>query len=400
MELFPRKPRTILDELTDLENMMPTYKEELLKVSKFIRRNVWEQVDDGFLLKLLGILNTLYSCSADVIGQDFEVISEYVSQFSKYICGYTPVDISKSSQALLEELWQEQIQKIILKQWTQLDPARRSEFDENEIFRKNLLEIMDDFWDTLTPEAMLAFWHPLKSYPKLIRGRKETRTQAIELAAPSLETIEKYHILNRWTPPGKRYLYLVDANNPSQNPEKVCLEEMRVADPNQDVTIAQFTVQPDALEDRILDLDYEDTSVENIFQQSHTRQSSVTDKIIQELLSGSSVTERRIKKKLQQHQQERRCVAQIFCGQHLLKQICTAIFTPLDDDSDSDDELKERCYKSFHLFAEWCEGKDIAGIRYPSTRMKLIHERGTNIVLFNADSAVADESTFRIIRNT
>ena len=41
MELFPRKPRTILDELTDLENMMPDYADELLKVSKFIRRNVW-----------------------------------------------------------------------------------------------------------------------------------------------------------------------------------------------------------------------------------------------------------------------------------------------------------------------------------------------------------------------
>ena len=38
MELFPRRPSTILDELTKLENMMPAYKEELFKVSKFIRR--------------------------------------------------------------------------------------------------------------------------------------------------------------------------------------------------------------------------------------------------------------------------------------------------------------------------------------------------------------------------
>ena len=90
----------------------------------------------------------------------------------------------------------------------------------------------------------------------------------------------------------------------------------------------------------------------------------------------------------------------VFSGQFLLKNICSAIFTPLDDDTDNDDELKERCYKSFHVFAEWCENKGFAGIRYPSTRMKLIGERGTNIVLFDANSAVADESTFRICRNT
>ena len=47
--------------------------------------------------------------------------------------------------------------------------------------------------------------------------------------------------------------------------------------------------------------------------------------------------------------------------------------------------LKEKCYKSFHLLAEWCEGKGISGIRYPSTRMKLINERGSNLVLFDAD---------------
>ena len=60
--------------------------------------------------------------------------------------------------------------------------------------------------------------------------------------------------------------------------------------------------------------------------------------------------------------------------------------------------LKEKCYKSFHLLAEWCEGKGISGIRYPSTRMNLINERGPNLVLFDADSAKANETSFRVRR--
>ena len=186
-------------------------------------------------------------------------------QFSRIMSEYANLDIEGAAQMLLEKLWQDRVQKTVLNQWIQLDPSRRNEFDESELYRKNLLQIMDELWDTLSPEAKETFCHPLKSYPKLVRGRKGTMTQASELAAPSLEIIEKFHILNRWTPPGKRYLYLVDASDPSQNPEKVCMEEMRISEPTLDVTIANFTVCPDAQKNMILDLDYEDITVESIF---------------------------------------------------------------------------------------------------------------------------------------
>ena len=170
MELFPRKPRTILDELTDLENMMPNYEDELLNVSKFIRRNVWGQIDDRILLETLRVFNTLYSLAVDAIGQDFEIISEYVVQFSRIMSEYANLNIEGAAQMLLEKLWQDRVQKTVLNQWIQLDPSRRNEFDESELYRKNLLQIMDELWDTLSPEAKAAFCHPLKSYPKLVRG--------------------------------------------------------------------------------------------------------------------------------------------------------------------------------------------------------------------------------------
>lgn len=400
VELFPRRPSTILDELTKLENMMPAYKEELFKVSKFIRRNVWGQIDDDrILLEILRLLNLLYSLAVDAIGQNFEIIPEYVGTLSHHLSLHSSLDISGKAQRLIEELWQEKIRRTVLNQWIQLDPSRQSEFSEDELYRKNLLQILDNLWDILTPEAKQAFWHPLESYPKLVRGRKEVKTRAIELAAPSLEIAEKFHILNRWTPHGKRYLYLVDANNPLQNPEKVCMEEMRVSDPALDVTIANFVVRPNAHENMVLNLDYEDMPVEGIFLQCEINRVLESQGIIQELRTGSSVSEHKIKRQIRRHAPEMKRNAQVFCGQLIFKTICSAIFTPLDDDADNDDELKERCYKSFHVFAEWCENKGFAGIRYPSTRMTLIGERGTNIVLFDADSAVADESTFRICRN-
>ena len=145
MELFPRRPSTILDELTKLENMMPAYKEELFKVSKFIRRNVWGQIDDRVLLEILRGLNFLYSLAVDTIGQDFAIVSEYVKGLSLSVSKRTRLDIHDKAQTLRYDMWQEEIQKIVLKQWVQLDTSRWPEFDESELYRRNLLQIMNDF---------------------------------------------------------------------------------------------------------------------------------------------------------------------------------------------------------------------------------------------------------------
>ncbi len=399
MELFPRKPRTILDELTLLEKMMPSYKAEMLKVSKFIRNKVWGRVNDEVLFGVLSTCNMVISLKIQIIGEEFEIISEYICVFSNAICKYTQLDISFESFLLLKEMWENQLTRVVLKQWTQLDPERWPEFEENELYAKSLLQIMDDFWDSLTPESECAFIRPLKAYSKLIRGRKRHWTKAAELAAPSLEDIEKYHILNRWTPPGKRYLYLVDADSPSRYPEKTCMEEMRITDATLDVTIANFTVCARAFEEKILDLDYEDISVDDIFIQRELSRMTESGKIICELRTSGFRSESRIRKQIKIHEEETKNIATIFCGRMLFKQICSAIFVPLDDEEDNDYTTKERCYKSFHLFSEWCESKGISGIRYPSTRMKLINEKGSNLVLFDADAAVADESSFRICRN-
>lgn len=204
---------TILDELTTLESMMPSYKAELICVSKFIRNRIWGKIDDNVLLGVLNVCNTVLSFEVEAFGQEFEFISNYVVAVANAINNDSTLDISREFLTFLKGLWNEQFKTVVLKQWAQMNPLRRSEFTEDELYDKNLLQIMDDFWNTLTPESEKAFLHPLKVYPKLVRGRKHQWVKAEDLAAPSLEAIEKYHILNRRTPPGKRYLYLVDAND-------------------------------------------------------------------------------------------------------------------------------------------------------------------------------------------
>ena len=60
MELFPKQPQAILDELTTLENMMPSYRAELINVSKFIRNKIWGKIDDNVLLGILTVCNTVF----------------------------------------------------------------------------------------------------------------------------------------------------------------------------------------------------------------------------------------------------------------------------------------------------------------------------------------------------
>lgn len=138
---------------------------------------------------------------------------------------------------------------------------------------------------------------------------------------------------------------------------------MRITDPTLDVTIADFTVCSEALENKVFDLDYNDVSEEEIVLQHEFCQAVETGQIIQELNTGTVASKSRIKKQIRKQRTETQNFATIYCGRLFLKQICSAIFTPLDSKEDTDDMLKEKCYKSFHLLTEWCEGKDISGIR-------------------------------------
>ena len=113
------------------------------------------------------------------------------------------------------------------------------------------------------------------------------------------------------------------------------------------------------------------------------------------MFADSNISELEIKQKIQLKEYDIKRESAILMGRLLLKEICDAIFVPLDETEDNDLREKDKCYKAFHILAEFFENKGFAGICYPSTRMKLVGKTGKNLVLFNADSAEAKESTFK-----
>ena len=124
MELFPKQPQTILDELTTLENMMPSYRAELINVSKFIRNKIWGKIDDNVLLGILTVCNTVFSFKIEAFGQEFEFISDYVVAFANAIKNHSSLDIYGEFLTFLKGLWNGQFKTAVLKQWRQMNPVK------------------------------------------------------------------------------------------------------------------------------------------------------------------------------------------------------------------------------------------------------------------------------------
>ena len=224
--------------------------------------------------------------------------------------------------------------------------------------------------------------------------------QSIDIEPPTIEVAKEKKIINRWNPPNKRYLYLVIDNGNSQNANKVCINELRATD-GMNVTICNFEVNGYSKSGKLINLDYESISYEEIEEILK----EYKDKLINECMSKIDIHDfdnksiiKSINKVMHENKKQIEMKVNEYCGKYILKKICDTIFVPLDRDEDNNEVLKDKCYKSFHILAEYFESKDIAGIIYPSTRMKIIGEKGTNLVLFDADSAKPDIDTLIVVK--
>ena len=395
--LFQTK-HDLISELTKLENIMPEYAEWMHKLGKLIRNKIWDVSNSEDLATVLHACNSVFGLMIDAIGEDISIVEMYVMYLQKHANQYSRMNIGTLYAPLLEELKIEITREIIIDQWRQLNPYFQKEYSKDELYDKGLIEILDDFYSTsmtICPEAFVRTMSD-KKFAYLSRGRKGTFSQKRDLAAPPLSVAKKYNIINRWNPSDKRYLYLV-AGEGSDNDTETALAEMRI-ESDEIVTLAEFdyVLEPDNA--KIIDFDYEGISRKSIFNDVELGNRAIADEIINKINDGTlECTKEAIENELLQHHQELRKAAAIFAGRVLLKEIVEVIFVPLDSNEDTDNDKKEKCYKSFHLLAEYFENKGFDGICYPSTRMKLLGKHGRNLVLFNADSAEANETTFRII---
>jgi len=385
-------------ELDKLEKLMSSYSNLLLLLSKSIRRTIWNVSSEKHLAATLYGCNLVFGVLVKAYGEHIEIFEMYIDYLDKHSNTYTSSSLTKLYNAIRAQIAIHKTQDLVKEHWKQINPYFRKKYAKEDLLTKDLTAILDDFFDNIVkvcPEQFILSLDDMK-FKHLIRGRRKKWYCKNDLCAPSIEVAKENNIINRWNPPDKRYLYLVAGTGASEDIQTAC-EEMRIKS-METVTIANFKVCATAKKVKIINLDYESTSREDIFNFAETIEKEQVNEVVTKISqNGVSPTEEYIKQQIDLQGSKTQWLATAFVGKLFLKELCDAIFVPLDETEDNDTDEKDKCYKSFHILAEYFENKGYAGICYPSTRMKLINKQGTNLVLFNDSNAEPLLNTFRYV---
>ncbi|MDD4760909.1 MAG: hypothetical protein PHU66_08895, partial [Bacteroidaceae bacterium] len=313
-------------ELDKLEKLMPSYAEPLRFLSKVIRNKVWGVSDEKRLAKMLNVCNWLYSLLVEVAGEHIEIIEEYVNVLDRKSDKYTLTNLNKTYDNVRAHIAVCKTGDMVKEHWKQLNPYFRKEYARENLFKKDLIEILDDFFNNIVSICPNEFLVPLNNYNCLLRGRKKEWKLRDDLLPPSIECALQNNIINRWNLPSKRYLYLAIGNCGIENGEKVCLEEMRIR-AGDIVTIANFDINKLASNKKIINLDFDNISRQDIFDFMNATEKAQTRDLIEEIYVQKIVpTKENIKEQVESHTKETTALACSFCGKLLLKEICDTIF--------------------------------------------------------------------------
>ena len=293
----------------------------------------------------------------------------------------------------------DRVQDIIDRQWKRINPYYADEFNTPEYAdTKNIISILDDFYSVVSDVQTDEFVKPISSFfeqAAVLRGRRGKWDEEVQLAPPSIEVAKANNIINRWNPPDKRFLYLAVGN--ADVAQETVFAEMR-AKAGEEITIGSFALREYAIGGKIVNLNFEGISHEEIFSEPEKTKKQIVSEVIRDFKASKRVpSEAAIKREIDARHGQTESTVKIFCGRLLLKEIGDVIFVPLDSSEDIDAAKKDICYKSFHVLANYFEEKGYAGIAFPSTRMRLKGKHGENLVLFDADCAHAREETMRTL---
>lgn len=395
--LFPRTYDMIY-ELDKLEKLMNSYINPLIFLSRSIRRTIWNLSNESRLAATLHGCNLVFGALVKMYGEYIEILEMYVDYLDQHSNTYTILPLTEIYDSVRANIAVFKTQDLVKEHWKQINPYFKKEYAKEDLLSVDLTAILDDFFNnivTVCPEQFLLSLDNDK-FEHLLRGRRKEWHCKNDLCAPSIEVAKANNIINRWNPPDKRYLYLVAGKGTPEDTE-TAFQEMRIK-PGELVTLANFEVCDAAKKAIIIDLDYENILRNDIFDFAERTEKEQVNRIVRQIAeSGMSPKEEYVKQQINLEDSKTKWLANAFVGKLLLKEICDAIFAPLDENEDNDNDEKDKCYKAYHILAEYFENRGYGGICYPSTRMKLIKKQGSNLVLFNADSATPIQESFRSI---
>jgi len=397
------KQYDMLIELDRLEKLMSSISEPLKILSLGIRNMVWGKSDENKLATILNICNSFSKIYINIYGENILVVDAYIDILRAKSDRY--------SEFLLDEIYQEikdriiafKTQNIIKEHWEQINPYFINEYPKEKLFQKDIIAILNELFEKTIDVYPTYFYILIGDINYLNRGRRGKWDSVDDLLPPSIEVAIKNNIINRWNPPNKRYLYLAIANSYKKHStslsinEYSCLKEMRTK-PLEIVTLSRFYINEDSYNKRAINLAYDHISRAEILLNFENDQKKIVSDIVDGMLiNNTNIDEHSIINLIKNKKEKLTAMASILIGQSLLKEICEAIFVPLDDTEDHDSLLKDKCYKSFHIIAEYLESRGISGIVYPSTRMKIEKLQGKNLVLFNVSDANPNIASYKTI---
>ena len=403
MELFPRK-YDMISEVTRLEDLMPSYNEIMRALGKVIRNKVWRLSNEDSLAQYLYTCNQLLELTISALGESTYIAEFYIKLLKKHSYVFTPHNIDVYFDETEEMIQQEHTRELFANLWRKANPYYMDEFEDDETYKKSIIELVDEILTDMNNRGINSIFVKEGDLGLLCRGRRQEHSRAEEIYPPTIDVAIKNNSINRWNPPDRRYIYLVDGEKEKDeaSADRVCLAELR-AKRNETFTLVNFTVQESACEKKLLRLDYEHLAISDIEKQKDEKLEQIIKNDVnvlkQQYPFDVDELNERIRSITNGQKKDVTEIASEYLAKTFFKYLCDVIFVPLDDDEDNDDKKKDRCYKAFHSLALNLEQKGIAGVVYPSTRMKKRKKTGTNIVIFEVDDVIPDEKSLRVIEN-
>ena len=403
MELFPRN-YDMISEVTRLEKMMPSYSEIMHELGRVIRNDLWRISNEDKLAQYLNVCNNLLEITISAIGDNIFIAEFYVKLLYKHRFQYTFYNIDGLFDDVEILIYQEHIKEIFSDQWERINPYYMEEYKNDEAYKKSIIDLIEEILSNSSSKTLDKLYIKEADLSFLCRGRSGRWEDPIDIYPPTIDIALEKNCINRWNPPDRRYIYLVSWNKEKtqSRADKVCLAELR-AKKGQIISIVNFKVTDKAKEKILLNLDFDRLSFADIEKSIYNQLDIVIKKDVNDIIDqypfNTNELNERIKSLTDSQYDDIKEIASEYLAQIFFKYLCDVIFVPLDKNQDSDKDLKDKCYKAFHILALYLEQKGINGIIYPSTRMKLLKKSGTNIVLFDVDDVIHDESSLRFIES-
>lgn len=388
----------MIHELDKLEHLLPSYPSMTRALSLVIRNKIWPRSNERKLSAMLYACNLVYTCSVSIFGSHPDLLEGYIDYLDNHSGLYSSEPLTQYYNDARLPILRMRTRELLLARWNQLNPYFGGNITSDNIFSNNFVDTLGDLFRSIIDVYPDDFLVPLGSFPVLIRGRTGEWHEERDLEACPIDVAIKNHSVCRWNPPNKRYLYAAIVDTPSNANAQVCFEEARLGS-GQAMTICNLDINPVSADKKIINMDFSTASFDSLNAELQEEQRIVEHSIIEQMLAnGIKPTDENIRRELRASSSMLHHAAAVFCGRFFLEELCNTIFAPLDNNEDSNLDLKEKCYGAFRTLAVFFENHGIDGIIYPSTRMKLIGKSGTNIVIFDADDAKPNISTFRVLQ--